>query len=171
MIAGFSEFSLESPGCHPGVTVYKAYFKLTADVSSLFPFINAVAENAVYHEKPHHIQFTLNERRIALYPDEVHIAMFENRLQAIDFFNVFCEFVNDLEAKKEDIEPDHRKYKPIPVFDIFKLLPRTNCKKCGYLTCMAFAAALSQKEAHPDLCPGLNTPGNQAVDTLQAMGI
>ena len=171
MIKGFSEFSLEAPACHPGVTVYKAYFKLMSDVSDLFPFINAVGENAVYHDKPHHIQFTLHKYRIALYPDEVHIAMFENRHQAIDFFDILCEFLNDIEFRKHTIVPDHTRYKPIPVFDIFKLLPKTNCKKCGYLACMAFAAALSQKEASPDQCPDLNTPGNKTVETLHSMGI
>jgi len=171
MIKGFSNFSMDAPGCHPGVTVYKAYYKLMTDVSDLFPFINAIAENATYHEKPHHIQFALNGRRCALCPDEVHMAMFENRHQAIEFFDSFCEFLNDIEAKKASIEPDYTFYKPIPVITIFKLLPRTNCKECGYLTCMAFAAALSQKEASLDQCPDLNTPGNKIADTLQAMGI
>jgi ArsR family metal-binding transcriptional regulator len=171
MIKGFSDFSLDAPGCHPGVIAYKAYFKLNTDVSDLFPFINATAENASYHEKPHCIQFALNGRRIALYPDEVHIAMFENRHQALEFFETFSEFLNTIEAKKDSIEPNYRKYKPVPVFDIFKLLPRTNCKKCGYLTCMAFAAALSKKEADLDQCPDLNTRGNKATDTLHAMGI
>jgi ArsR family metal-binding transcriptional regulator len=171
MIKGFSNFSLDSPACHPGVTVYKAYFKLLTDVSDLFPFINAVAERATYYEKPHHIQFALKEKRCALYPDEVHIAMFENRQQAIEFFDTFCEFLNDIEAQKDSIKPNYTVYKPIPVIEIFKLLPKTNCKECGYLTCMAFAAALSQKEASLDQCPELNTPGNQSVDALHAMGI
>lgn len=171
MIQGFSDFSLEAPACHPGVTVYKAYFKLMADVSDLFPFINAVGENATYHEKPHYIQFTLNGRRCALYPDEVHIAMFENRYQAIDFFDHLCQFLNDIEDRKALIEPDFTTYTPIPVLEIFKCLPKTSCKACGYLTCMAFAAALSHKEASIDQCPDLNVPGNKAAKTLQSMGI
>ena len=28
--------------------------------------------------------------------------------------------------------------------DIFKLLPKTNCKKCGSPTCMAFAMKVAQ---------------------------
>jgi ArsR family metal-binding transcriptional regulator len=27
---------------------------------------------------------------------------------------------------------------------IYSLLPKTNCKKCGYPTCLAFAMALAQ---------------------------
>ena len=58
-IKEFTEFSLESPGCVPGATVYRAHFKLGTDISLLFPYINAVAEAPVYHDKPHHIIFTL----------------------------------------------------------------------------------------------------------------
>ena len=36
---------------------------------------------------------------------------------------------------------------------IFKLLPKTNCKKCGMPTCLAFAMALAQKKSSLDDCP------------------
>jgi acetyl-CoA decarbonylase/synthase complex subunit gamma len=37
--------------------------------------------------------------------------------------------------------------------EIFKLLPKTNCKKCGQPTCLAFAMALAQKKVGLDQCP------------------
>ena len=37
--------------------------------------------------------------------------------------------------------------------EIFKLLPKTNCKKCGMPTCLAFAMQLAQKKAELDRCP------------------
>ena len=37
--------------------------------------------------------------------------------------------------------------------EIFKLLPKTNCKDCGHPTCLAFAMALAQKKASLDECP------------------
>ncbi len=39
------------------------------------------------------------------------------------------------------------------VMEILKLLPMTNCKACGYATCMAYAAALREGEITPDDCP------------------
>jgi acetyl-CoA decarbonylase/synthase complex subunit gamma len=39
--------------------------------------------------------------------------------------------------------------------DIYKLLPKTNCGKCGDASCMAFATKLSQKEAELSLCTQL----------------
>ena len=40
--------------------------------------------------------------------------------------------------------------------DIFKLLPKTNCKKCGVPTCLAFAMQLAQKRAKLEDCPDVS---------------
>jgi acetyl-CoA decarbonylase/synthase complex subunit gamma len=37
--------------------------------------------------------------------------------------------------------------------EIFKMLPKTNCKECGYPTCLAFAMALASGKAELDDCP------------------
>src|SRR5512137_586863 len=37
--------------------------------------------------------------------------------------------------------------------EIYKLLPKTNCKECGQPTCLAFAMKLAQKQAELSACP------------------
>jgi acetyl-CoA decarbonylase/synthase complex subunit gamma len=49
--------------------------------------------------------------------------------------------------------------------EIFKLLPKTNCKKCGKPTCLAFAMALAQKRANLEECPDVS---EQAKEQLAA---
>jgi acetyl-CoA decarbonylase/synthase complex subunit gamma len=49
--------------------------------------------------------------------------------------------------------------------DIFKLLPKTNCKECGMPTCLAFAMQLAQKKASLDACPHVS---EEAQKTLAA---
>ncbi|MBL7066054.1 MAG: acetyl-CoA decarbonylase/synthase complex subunit gamma [Anaerolineae bacterium] len=36
---------------------------------------------------------------------------------------------------------------------IYKMLPQTNCKECGFPTCLAFAMKLAAKQTDLDLCP------------------
>ena len=36
---------------------------------------------------------------------------------------------------------------------IYKLLPQTNCKECGFPTCLAFAMKLAAKQVELSLCP------------------
>lgn len=46
---------------------------------------------------------------------------------------------------------------------IFKLLPKTNCKKCGHPTCLAFAMKLAQRQVELSLCPDAS---EEAIKTL-----
>ncbi|MCX7988452.1 MAG: acetyl-CoA decarbonylase/synthase complex subunit gamma, partial [Thermodesulfovibrio sp.] len=40
--------------------------------------------------------------------------------------------------------------------EIFKLLPKTNCKKCGFPTCLAFAMKVAQGQAQIEQCPDVS---------------
>jgi len=40
--------------------------------------------------------------------------------------------------------------------DIYKLLPKTNCRECGFVTCLAFAMQLAKKSVSIDKCPYLS---------------
>jgi len=52
--------------------------------------------------------------------------------------------------------------------DIFKLLPKTNCKKCGRPTCLAFAMQLAQKKANLDECPDVSDEAKAALEGASA---
>ncbi|MDD5654849.1 MAG: (Fe-S)-binding protein, partial [Candidatus Omnitrophica bacterium] len=48
--------------------------------------------------------------------------------------------------------------------DIYKLLPKTNCKECGFATCLAFAMQLAKKSANLDKCPYLSAESKIALE-------
>ena len=52
--------------------------------------------------------------------------------------------------------------------EIFKLLPKTNCKKCGFPTCLAFAMKLAQRQASLDLCPDVSVEARQKLGDASA---
>jgi len=52
--------------------------------------------------------------------------------------------------------------------DIFKLLPKTNCKKCGFPTCLAFAMKLAQRQTSLDLCPDVSEEAKQKLGEASA---
>ena len=52
----------------------------------------------------------------------------------------------------------------LKALDIFKLLPKTNCKKCGCPTCLAFAMKLAQKQASLDQCPDVSAESKSALE-------
>ncbi len=51
---------------------------------------------------------------------------------------------------------------------IFKHLPKTNCKECGFPTCLAFAMALASGKASLDACPYVSDEGKAALESAAA---
>lgn len=143
---------------NPGSKIWSASFRLDQEVRHLFPYINASLDDALYYERPEHVRFTFNGYLCFLYPDLVAAHFFETKTAAKDFIAGLIDFLNDMEAQKKNIRPNYDQIKPIPIIDILKILPKTNCRKCGYLTCMAFAAAIMKGKSGIDKCPGLALP-------------
>jgi acetyl-CoA decarbonylase/synthase complex subunit gamma len=51
---------------------------------------------------------------------------------------------------------------------IYKLLPKTNCKDCGFPTCLAFAMKLAAKQAALDDCPHVSDEAREALAAASA---
>ncbi len=52
--------------------------------------------------------------------------------------------------------------------EIYKLLPKTNCKDCGFPTCLAFAMKLAAKQAELASCPHVSEEAKSALESAAA---
>lgn len=52
--------------------------------------------------------------------------------------------------------------------EIFKLLPKKNCKECGQPTCLAFAMSMAAGKAGLDACPYVDATAREALDSAAA---
>ncbi len=52
--------------------------------------------------------------------------------------------------------------------EIFKLLPKTNCKKCGFPTCLAFAMKLAQGGVDISKCPDISEEAKKKLGEASA---
>jgi acetyl-CoA decarbonylase/synthase complex subunit gamma len=52
--------------------------------------------------------------------------------------------------------------------EIYKLLPKTNCKECGLPTCLAFAMKLAQKQAELSACPYVSDDSKEKLAAASA---
>jgi len=60
--------------------------------------------------------------------------------------------------------------KELSPIDVYKLLPKTNCKECGEENCMAFATKIVNREVQVDQCPPLLKKENEkAYNQLKEM--
>lgn len=61
-----------------------------------------------------------------------------------------------LESKKGFYENNE-----VDPIDIYKYLPKLDCKKCGYQSCLSFATMLVKGEANINRCVHLKEKGNE----------
>ncbi|MFC1873632.1 acetyl-CoA decarbonylase/synthase complex subunit gamma [Chloroflexota bacterium] len=57
---------------------------------------------------------------------------------------------------------------PLTGIEIFKLLPKTNCKDCGFPTCLAFAMSLATGKAELSACPYVSEEGKAKLSEAAA---
>ena len=51
---------------------------------------------------------------------------------------------------------------------VYKLLPKTNCKDCGFPTCLAFAMKLAAKQVELGACPHVSDEATEALSAASA---
>jgi DNA-binding CsgD family transcriptional regulator len=78
----------------------------------------------------------------------------------MDFIRPMMDFLDSLDDGEREITPNYSRIRHVRVLDILKLLPRINCRKCGFSACMAFAAAVARGKALADQCPFLAHPSS-----------
>lgn len=154
----FSSGPLTGNDAEIACEAYGARFQLSNDLSPLFPYINAVADRTRLYEKPVYINFVLEKRLCAFYAREGVFAPIGDMAQAMEFLEKLFDFIEDISKRSGSIIPNHKKFKPSSALDIYRLLPGSNCRICGYPTCMAFAAALSRQYTSIVNCPHLGKP-------------
>ena len=49
--------------------------------------------------------------------------------------------------------------------DIYKLLPKTNCKECGFPTCLAFAMQIAGKKVELSKCPHVSEEAKKSLES------
>jgi ArsR family metal-binding transcriptional regulator len=131
---------------------------LPMDISPAFPYLNAVLDDTIYdHENSILIGFS-NRKRYAFRPHEIQLGMVADPSDVSGIIKEVVDLVNRVWKDRKSIEPNLTERKIPPVFEIYQMLPRTNCKECGYPTCLAFAADLRNGKVTPEDCIKLSKP-------------
>jgi len=154
----------------PGSGRYGVRVTLPADISASFSYLNAVLDDTLYDRENSILIGVSNRRRYAFHPHEIQIGMVRDPSEASSIVDEVVELVNRVWKERERITPSLRERKLPTVYDIYKLLPGTNCKECGYPTCLACAADIRNGVISLDRCPLLSkfeyTQNREQIHTL-----
>jgi ArsR family metal-binding transcriptional regulator len=154
-------YHLVESGCSPGSGRYGLQVDIPQDISPVFPYLNAQLDNTRYNHQNGILIWREKDRAYALRAHEIKIVYgvgIDDLEKARGLVTEIIERLNSVWKNREDITPCFTEKAPPSVMDIFKLLPRTNCKECGYVTCLVYAADLCEGKAGLEACPVLLDP-------------
>jgi len=151
-------FELVEDHHHPGSGRYGVRVSVSEDISACFPYLNAVLDDTLFDHDNNVLIGIYDHRRYAFRPHEIQVGMVEEPSEASSIVEKAVALVNRVWKEHENITPSFRVRKLPTVYDIYKLLPGTNCKECGYSTCLACAADIRNGIISLDRCSLLSKP-------------
>jgi len=139
--------------CNPSSEKVNALVELSEDISEVLPYLNTVLRGFQYSDDEKILTVKRKGRLITFRRQQIAITKLEDEKEAREVMEELKQVVNETYENKDHIKPTYTsKSVPRPT-DIYKLLPGTNCKKCGVPTCFAFAFKLTNNELDWKQCP------------------
>ena len=139
---------------------YRVKAILTDDVREVLPYLNAVLEKASLSSSGASLMFRERGRIIAVWPREFTASKVTDEKDAREIFNTLRGKINDCWERRGEITPDYTRRGGVGALDMVKLLPLTNCRRCGEATCLALAVKIEQEEKTMAVCAELHTPAH-----------
>jgi len=126
------------------------------DISPSFPYVNAELGGWDYDQVNQVLLLKLADGKwITLHSLKIAIRGARDMEEAQALLAWIKGQINEIYARREAITPRLTSQAGLKIMEIFKLLPMTNCKACGYAACLAYAAALREGEIRLEDCPPL----------------
>jgi ArsR family metal-binding transcriptional regulator len=158
LLERFEQIETFFPKCHPGEAEwFAANVALVEDISPVFPYLNAIMKGAIFDQAHNTLNFKFGGHGVTLYPQKMIITRLQDRQEVDRILGELKNLINRSYNRRDKIEPSTKSRRALNAFEIYKLLPRTNCKVCGEPTCMAFAGRLLDERIGIEACQPLFT--------------
>ena len=152
------------PECNPQFQSLHCIAHLDDDVTEVLPYLNAVLGGHQYLKEPPSLTLKVHGKLITLHPREIAVNALKDEGEADKILEWLKQEINETWLMRDAIEPNFETPAQPRIFDILKLLPKTNCGECGQPTCMVFASLVAQGVKGPNDCPPV---GGQEFELLQ----
>ena len=146
---------------------YEAIAHLHADIREVLPYLNATLSRGIYKPGRPSLAWHNDGHNITFWSDRIAAEGLESREQAKEVIDSLVALVNGTWERREEIEPDDTTHERRQPLELYRLLPMTNCKRCGEVTCFAFALKLAAGQADPEGCTPMYEEGAYAGQRVQ----
>jgi ArsR family metal-binding transcriptional regulator len=149
--------------------------EVSEEIQEAFPYLNAVLKGCIYNHPANTLTIRKDQKLITLHALHITLAKIEDENEAEELLKWLKDLINETYESRAQIEPNYSMAAELKALDIFKLLPGTNCKKCGEPACLAFAVKLVGRDIEITKCDPLFSEKYQEkqkvlVELLQAAG-
>jgi ArsR family metal-binding transcriptional regulator len=155
------DLEIFTPPCDPGAERYATRARLTTDISEVLPYLNATLRGAVYLPSADALTWKKGKHSLAFHAYEIAVSNVEDREGAERELQGLIDLINSTWQRRAQIAPDYQTHQRPTSMAIYKLLPKTNCKRCGEATCYIFALKLAASQKKLSDCSPL-TEGQYA---------
>ena len=131
--------------------------KPSRTLEPVIPYLAALPGVISYNPETCVLTFRRQPGFLTIYPEQVMITQVKDTDEGLELLAALKEAVNSVWEQREQLTPITARRASARPLDIWKLLPQTNCGKCGEATCMAFAFLLIQGKKGLDECPVLQS--------------
>jgi ArsR family metal-binding transcriptional regulator len=151
--------------CNPGFEALHCFAHLAQDVGVAIPYLNAVLGGFTYTKDPPSVTFKAQGKLITVHAKKIAVNALKDEDEATKIIEWLKREINSAWENRENIEPLYEAAPQPKVIEILKLLPKTNCKKCGQPTCMVFAAQAAEGAKGPENCPPLDDVNRERLSS------
>lgn len=152
------------PECNPQFQSLHCIAYLDEDIVAVLPYLNAVLGGHQYLKEPPSLTLKTHGKLITLHPQEIAINALKDEGEADKILQWLKQEINETWEKRDAIVPSFETPAQPRIFDILKLLPKTNCGECDQPTCTVFASLVAQGVKGPEDCSPL---GKENKEELQ----
>ena len=150
------------PECNPEFQSVHCIAHLDQDISLVLPYLNAVLGGFEYLNDPPAVVLKVHGKLITVQGRQIAVNALKNEDEAHKILEWLKNEINSAWEDRDNIEPSCKGAPKPNIIEILRLLPQTNCGKCGDPTCMVFATRLAEGIRSADQCP-------EAADQQQAL--
>jgi ArsR family metal-binding transcriptional regulator len=150
--------------CNPQFESLHCIARLDQDVSAALPYLNSVLGGFEYLKDPPAVIFRSRGRLITVHGREIAINALQDEEEADKILEWLKREINQAWENRGEITPSTEGAPKPQVFEILKILPRTNCRECGEPTCMVFAVRASDGIKSASDCPPLKAEAKKRLE-------
>jgi ArsR family metal-binding transcriptional regulator len=150
--------------CQPGAMNVHCFAHLDQDVGEALPYLNSVLGGFEYIKDPPSVTFKVHGKLITVHGRKIAINALKDEDEAQKIVEWLKREINDAWEMRKEITPSFQASARPQIIQILKLLPKTNCRECGEVTCMFFAVRVAEGAKDVNACLPLDPENRRELE-------